>query len=53
MKGALLGSIGGGIVSSAGTIGATGTAVETAASLVTMPVGLGLDVVTSNLLKYY
>jgi RHS repeat-associated protein len=50
LKGAIFGAIGGGIVSSAATVGATGVAVETAASLITMPVGLGVDVAFSDLL---
>ncbi|MBI9085486.1 MAG: hypothetical protein JEZ11_17955 [Desulfobacterales bacterium] len=49
-KGAVLGAVGGGIVSSAAAVGATGAAVETTASLITMPVGLAADVTTSKLL---
>jgi hypothetical protein len=52
IQGALLGSIGGGIVSSAATVGATGAAVETAASLITMPIGLGTDIIILSLLNY-
>jgi RHS repeat-associated protein len=52
VKGAVLGGFGGGIVSSAAMLGATGAAVETAASLITMPVNLGADIVTSSLLKH-
>ena len=52
VKGVVLGGFGGGIVSSAAMLGATGAAVETAASLITMPVNLGADIATSNLLKY-
>ena len=50
LQGAVLGGIGGGVISSAATVGATGAAVETAAFLITMPVGLAADVATSNLL---
>ncbi len=49
-QGAVFGGIGGGIISSAATVGASGTAVEIAAPLITMPVSLAVDVVTSNLL---
>jgi hypothetical protein len=47
-QGAVIGGVGGGIISTAAIAGANGLAVNTAASLVTMPADLAADIAISN-----